>query len=192
MRSICVYCGSSSQVASEFFQEAKKLGEIFSANDIRLIYGAGAAGLMGEIANSALKAGGTVAGVIPRFMYEENWFNPNLKELIVVESMHERKQKMAEMADALVALPGGVGTFEELVEVITWKQLGLITKPIIIVNTGGYYTPLLQMFQQAVDNKFMRDKHLAMWEVVEKAEEVLPAIERSTKWDTSYRKFAAL
>ena len=192
MQTICVYCGSSSQVNPAFFKAAAKLGKIFAENEIRLVYGGGSLGLMGEIAKSTLEAGGKVTGVIPQFMYDENWYYPALTDLIITETMHERKQKMAAMADALVALPGGCGTFEELLEVITWKQLGLITQPIVIANFANYYEPLLQMFNQSVEEHFMREKHLEMWQVVNSPEEVLPAINNSIKWDKKYRKFAAI
>lgn len=192
MQTICVYCGSSSQVNPAFFEAATKLGKIFAENNIRLVYGGGSLGLMGEIAKSVLEAGGKVTGVIPQFMYNENWYYPGLTDLIITENMHERKQKMAAMADALVALPGGCGTFEELLEVITWKQLGLITQPIVIANFENYYAPLLQMFDQSVEKRFMREKHLEMWQVVSSPEEILLAINNSVKWDKNYRKFAAI
>ena len=192
MQTICVYCGSSTQVSPAFFDAANKLGKILAENNISLVYGGGSAGLMGEIATSTLKAGGKVTGIIPRFMYEENWYHSCLTDLIITETMHERKQKMAEMADALVALPGGCGTFEELLEIITWKQLGLIIQPIVIANFENYYQPLLQMFDQSVEEHFMREKHLDMWQVVDSPEKILPAIDSSVKWNKNYRKFAAI
>lgn len=192
MQTVCVYCGSSSQVNPAFFEAAAKFGKILAENEISLVYGGGSIGLMGEIANSTLAAGGKVTGIIPQFMYDEKWFHPGLTDLIVVETMHERKQKMAEMADALVALPGGCGTFEELLEVITWKQLGLITQPIVIANFENYYQSLLKMFSQSVEEHFMREKHLDMWQVVCSPEEILPAIGSSVKWDKNYRKLAAI
>lgn len=192
MQTVCVYCGSSSQVSLSFFNAASELGRILAENQVSLIYGGGSMGLMGEVAQSALSFGGNVVGVIPQFMYNENWFKSNLSQLIVVESMHERKQKMASMVDALVALPGGCGTMEELLEIITWKQLGLIAKPIVIVNVDNYYSPLLEMLSQSVEKQFMREKHLEMWKVVSSPEEVLSAIKESVEWDENYRKFAAI
>lgn len=192
MQTICVYCGSSTQVDEIFFRTASDLGRMLAQNGDTLVYGGGSLGLMGELAQSALRAGGRVVGVIPRFMYEENWHMEGLSELLITTDMHERKQKMAGMADAFVALPGGCGTLEELMEIITWKQLGLVTQPIIIVNADNYYTPLLQMLDRAVEKHFMRERHRDMWTVVESAEEVLPAIEHATAWDTGYRKFAAI
>jgi uncharacterized protein (TIGR00730 family) len=149
-------------------------------------------GLMGEIAKSTLAAGGKAIGVIPQFMYDENWFLSELTELIITETMHERKQKMVEISDALVALPGGCGTFEELFEAITWKQLGLITQPIVIANFKNYYQAVLQLFDRAVEERFMREKHAEMWQVVDSPDEILPAIRNSAAWCKTYRKFAAI
>lgn len=192
MQTICVYCGSSSQVDSVYLQAAEDLGKILAGNRIRLVYGGGDIGLMGTLAKSVLKAGGEVTGIIPRFMYDENWFCPDVSDLVVVDSMHERKQMMANVSEALVALPGGIGTLEELLEIITWKQLGLVNKPIVIANINNYYTPLLQMLHDVAENKFMRDQHLKMWEVVDSVHDILPAIKNSTEWDMNSRKFAAM
>lgn len=189
---ICVYCASSTQIHSDYFQAADKLGKILAEANITLIYGGGATGLMGQVADSSLAAGGKVTGIIPQFMCDEKWEHNGVTELIVTESMHERKEKMAMMADAAVALPGGCGTMEELLEVITWKQLGIFTKPIIIVNTNGYYNSLINMLHQSVEENFMRDIHRDIWTVVETPEEVIPAIQNAAKWDKSVRKFAAL
>lgn len=192
MKNICVYCGSSTKVASDYLDSAFQLGKMLAQNNLRLIYGGGSMGLMGEIAKGVLSENGEVVGVIPRFMYEENWFYSDVTELIVVESMHERKLKMANLADAFVALPGGCGTMEELFEIITWKQLGLITKPIVIGNINDYYSPLIEMFNNSVKEQFMREKHLEMWKVVSSFDKILPAIKDSVTWDVSYRKFAAI
>ena len=192
MQYICVYCASSTQIHSDYFQAADKLGKILAEANITLIYGGGATGLMGQVADSSLASGGKVIGIIPQFMCDEKWEHNGVTELIVTESMHERKEKMALMADAAVALPGGCGTMEELLEVITWKQLGIFTKPIIIVNTNGYYNSLINMLHQSVEENFMRDIHRDIWTVVETPEEVIPAIQNAAKWDKSVRKFAAL
>jgi uncharacterized protein (TIGR00730 family) len=192
MQNICVYCASSTQVKPVFFEVADRLGKILANENIQLIYGGGSMGLMGQVADSTLKAGGKVTGVIPEFMCAEKWNHIGLTELITTATMHERKEKMAMMADAAVALPGGCGTMEELLEVITWKQLGIFTKPIVILNTNGYYDSLINMLHQAVDENFMRDIHKDIWTVVALPEEIIPAIQNATKWDRSVRKFAAL
>lgn len=191
MQNICVYCASSTKINAVYFEAAKQLGTAMAALNLRLVYGGGSLGLMGEIADSVLRSGGEVTGVIPRFMCEQEWNHSGLTELIMTETMHERKEKMASMADAAVALPGGCGTLEELLEIITWKQLGIFTKPIIIVNVNGYFNPLIEMLHKAVDENFMRDIHRNMWQVVDKAEDVIQAIGNAPHWDKNTRKLAA-
>ena len=132
INSVCVYSASSTKIDAVYFQAAETLGRLFAEHHIRLINGAGSIGLMCSVADAVLKNGGEVTGVIPRFMVEQNWHHTGLTELIEVESMHERKQKMANLSDGIIALPGGCGTLEELLEIITWKQLGLYLNPIII------------------------------------------------------------
>ncbi|MDO9152428.1 MAG: TIGR00730 family Rossman fold protein [Paludibacter sp.] len=192
MQNICVYCASSTQVKQSYFEAAAQLGELFVAAGVSAVYGGGSVGLMGCFADSVLNAGGNIIGIIPRFMCEEEWNHGGLTELIIVETMHERKEKMAFMADAAVALPGGCGTMEELLEVITWKQLGIFTNPIIIVNLDGYYDSLIAMLERAVEENFMRQIHKKIWTVVNLVEDVLPAIHNSPAWDKTVRKFAAI
>jgi uncharacterized protein (TIGR00730 family) len=191
-QTICVYCASSTQVKRSYFEAAAKLGRILANAQISIVYGGGALGLMGQLADSTLEAGGKITGIIPRFMCEVEWNHTNLTKLILVDTMHERKEKMAAMADAIVALPGGCGTFEELLEVITWKRLGIFTKPIVIVNVEGYFDALVAMLDRAVDEHFMREEHRQMWAVVNTPEEVFSAIQNSANWDENARKFAAL
>ena len=191
-QTICVYCASSTQVKRSYFEATDRLGKILADAQLSIVYGGGSMGLMGQLADSTLKAGGKITGVIPRFMCEVEWNHTNLSELILVETMHERKEKMAMMADAVVALPGGCGTLEELLEVITWKRLGIFTKPIVIVNIEGYFDALIAMLNRAVDEHFMREEHRQMWVVVETPEEVLSAIQNSANWDENARSFAAL
>ena len=192
MQTICVYCASSTQINPRYFEATSRLGKILADAGLSVVFGGGATGLMGQLANSMLEANGKITGIIPQFMCDQQWHHNELTELIVVETMHERKEKMAQMADAVIALPGGCGTFEELMEVITWKQLGIFSKPIIILNMEGYYNSLISMLHQAVDEKFMREIHKDMWKVVETPEEVLSAIVNSADWDTNARKFAAM
>lgn len=132
--SVCVYCASSTQVASAYREAATELGHLLGERNLRVINGAGNSGLMCVVSDAALAAGGTVTGVIPRFMVEQDWCHKGLTDLVEVDSMHERKQRMADLSDAVIALPGGCGTLEELLEVITWKQLGLYLNPIVILN----------------------------------------------------------
>jgi uncharacterized protein (TIGR00730 family) len=192
MKTVCVYCASSTQIDVCFFQAASRLGEIFAQEGVQVVFGGGCTGLMGALADSVLAAGGKIVGVIPQFMCDEAWHHETLSELFVVDTMHERKEKMARMADAVVALPGGCGTLEELLEAITWKQLGIISSPIVILNTDGYYNPLIEMLDKAVEAKFMRDIHRKMWNVVETPEDILPAIETAFKWTENARNWAAI
>ena len=192
IHSVCVYSASSTKINPVYFKAAEELGSLLAEHHIRLINGAGSIGLMCAVADAVLKNGGEVTGVIPRFMVEQNWHHTGLTELIEVESMHERKQKMANLSDGIVALPGGCGTLEELLEIITWKQLGLYLNPIVILNTNGYFDPLLAMLQRAVDENFMREQHGAIWHVASTPQEAIDLIHTTPIWDSSIRKFAAI
>lgn len=149
-------------------------------------------GLMAAVSDAAMEAGGKVTGIIPRFMVEQGWQHTQLTELIEVADMHQRKQLMAEQSDAAIALPGGCGTLEELLEVITWKQLGLYLNPIVLLNVNGYFDPLLHMLERAVDENFMRVEHGAIWHVARTPEEAVELVHTIPMWDASVRKFAAI
>lgn len=190
--SVCVYCASSTQIDSAYFEAARELGTLLAQHRIRLVNGAGGIGLMSATADAVLAAGGQVTGVIPRFMIEQGWHHRGLTEMIEVENMHQRKQRMADLSDAVIALPGGCGTLEELLEVITWKQLGLYLNPIVILNTNGFFDPLLEMLQRAVDQNFMRPQHSGIWHVASTPQEALDLIYSTPVWDSSIRKFAAI
>lgn len=190
--SVCVYSASSTKIDRKYFDAAEELGRLIARRGIRLVNGAGCLGLMRTVADAVMAEGGSVTGVIPTFMVEQGWHHTGLTELIEVKDMHERKQKMADISDAAIALPGGCGTLEELLEVITWKQLGLYLKPIVLLNTDGYYNPLLQMLQRAVDENFMRSQHAAIWSVASTPEEAIELIYNTPLWDESIRKFAAI
>lgn len=148
IKNICVYSASSTKIDSIYFEAAEELGKILAQKHINLINGAGCLGLMCRISDATLAAGGTVTGVIPRFMVEQGWHHKGLTRLIETESMHERKQLMADLSDGVIALPGGCGTLEELLEIITWKQLGLYLKPIVILNTNGFYNRCWKCFNK--------------------------------------------
>lgn len=192
IKNVCVYSASSTQIAPAYFEAATQLGRLLAIKGINLINGAGSIGLMAATSNAALAAGGTVTGVIPRFMVEQGWHHTGLTRLVETENMHERKQLMARMADAVIALPGGCGTMEELLEIITWKQLGLYLNPIVILNVNGFYNPLLSMLQQAVDQHFMRPEHAGIWRVATTAEEAVEMLYTTPIWNKNVRKFAAL
>lgn len=192
IKNVCVYSASSTQIAPAYFEAATQLGRLLAIKGINLINGAGSIGLMAATSNAALAAGGTVTGVIPRFMVEQGWHHTGLTRLVETENMHERKQLMARMADAVIALPGGCGTMEELLEIITWKQLGLYLNPIVILNVNGFYDPLLSMLQQAVDQHFMRPEHAGIWRVATTAKEAVEMLYTTPIWNKNVRKFAAL
>lgn len=190
--SVCVYSASSTKIAPKYFAAAEELGRLLARRGIHLVNGAGCLGLMRAVADSVLAEGGQVTGVIPTFMVEQGWHHTGLTRLIEVPDMHERKQTMARLSDAAIALPGGCGTLEELLEVITWKQLGLYLKPIVLLNVDGYFDPLLAMLQRAVDEHFMRAEHSAIWTVASTPSEALEQIQTTPLWDESIRKFAAI
>lgn len=192
IKSVCVYSASSTQVDAVYFQAAEKLGRLLTEHQIRLVNGAGSIGLMRSVADAVLQHGGQVTGVIPRFMVEQNWHHTGLTELIEVDSMHERKQKMANLSDAVIALPGGCGTLEELLEIITWKQLGLYLNPIVILNVDGFFNPLLEMLEKAIEGNFMRRQHEEIWKVASTPEEAVELVYSTPIWDVSIRKFAAI
>jgi len=173
-------------------QAAERLGELFAKANIQLIYGDGGIGLMAAAAQGALDAGGKVLGVIPQFMVDAGWNNPRSTKTIVTETMHERKATICQHADAMVALPGGIGTFEELLECLTWKQLGLHTCPVVILNTDGYYDRLLSCIDYMIEEQMMRPIHREMFIVVSTPEEVLPSIMSAPQWDPSTRRLAAI
>ncbi len=192
IKNVCVYSASSTQIASVYFQVAEELGRLLAEKHINLINGAGCIGLMAATSNAALAAGGTVTGVIPRFMVEQGWHHQGLTRLVETETMHERKQLMADLSDGVIALPGGCGTLEELLEIITWKQLGLYLKPIVILNIEGYYDPLIAMLQNAINGNFMRKEHEVIWQVATTAQEAVECLYHAPAWSREIRKFAAI
>jgi uncharacterized protein (TIGR00730 family) len=159
MKRICVFCGSSFGNRPEYRQAATALGTLLAQRGLDLVYGGGNVGLMGAVADACMAAGGKVVGVIPQSLLDKEVGHHGLTELEVVDSMHTRKARMAELADGFIALPGGFGTFEELCEILTWAQLGFHAKPAALLDVAGYYAPLLQMFDQARDEGFVREVH---------------------------------
>lgn len=189
---IAVYCASSTKIHPDYFVAAAELGSLLAKQGIRLINGAGNMGLMAATSNAALAAGGEVTGVIPKFMVENNWHHTGLTRLIETADMHERKQIIAHLSDGCIALPGGCGTLEELLEVITWKQLGIYLKPIVILNIRGYYDPLLEQLQRGIEEHFMGQLHSTIWRVAETPQEAIDLVLSTPLWDASVRKFAAI
>lgn len=192
IKRVCVYCASSRQADPKYSGAASTVGKAIADAGITLVYGGGSLGSMGAMAEAALSAGGRVIGVLPRFMYDLEWGHHGLTELILVDDMHERMRLMIEEVDAVVALPGGSGTLEELMEAITWKRLGLFVSPIVLLNLDGYFDGLLAQFDRAVAERFMDRRHLDMWSVASRAEDVVEAIRTAPHWDEGARDFAAL
>ena len=192
IQSVCTYCASSTKIAPCYFQAAEELGRLLAQEKIQIINGAGNIGLMAAISDAALQAGGKVTGVIPHFMIEQGWNHTGLTQTIAVENMHERKQTMADLSDAVIALPGGCGTLEELLEIITWKQLGLYLNPIVILNTNHFFDPLLNMLDKAIAENFMRNQHGKIWLVADEPAEAIQRIRTAPIWDPSIRKIAKI
>ncbi len=190
IRSVCVYCGSSSRGPKSHRAAARRLGGLLAENGVTLVFGGGHVGLMGDAADGALAAGGKVIGVIPNFLRDLELAHTGCTEMIVTDSMHSRKEKMAELADGFAILPGGLGTLDEAFEIITWRQLGLHDKPIVLLDQDGYWAPLRAMLQAAADAKYLWPDHSELIGSVAEADEVLPALQAmpastqpvETKW----------
>jgi uncharacterized protein (TIGR00730 family) len=181
-RRVCVFCGSNTGLRPEYLAEAIALGRLLGKAGLGLVYGGAQVGLMGALADAALANGGEVIGVIPRSLAEVEVAHPGLTRLDVVETMHERKALMAQEADAFVALPGGFGTLDEFFEILTWAQLGIHTKPCLMVNTGGYYDHLLSFLEVAIEEGFLRGENRAYIHVVGTAAEALGRLQKL--WET--------
>jgi uncharacterized protein (TIGR00730 family) len=174
--SVCVFCGARFGTAPGTRELAASLGELLAREKMTLVYGGGGVGLMGVLANSALKAGGEVIGVIPRFLLQREAGHPALTETVVVENMHERKLQMFDRCDAIVVLPGGLGTLEEFFEILSWRTLGLHTKPIVIVDLDGYWQPLASLLRSCVEGGFAERSHLDVVAFIETLDQLLPAL----------------
>ena len=189
---ICVYCASSNQADPRFRDAAFRLGGLLAADGHTIVYGGGSAGSMGALADGALSQGGEVIGILPRFMADLEWGHPGLTRLELVEDMRERKHHLLTGSDAVVALPGGCGTLEELFEAITLKRLGLYFNPIVLLDTLDYWQPLDAFLHKVIEQRFMNPEHAAMWSRVAMPEDVLPAIRDAPKWGTEARDRAVV
>ena len=174
---VCVFCASSADIDTRYIEAARELGGRLAEGGWRCVNGGGAVGLMGAVTDGTLDAGGAVTGVIPKFMVDNGWCYDRLEDVIITADMHQRKHMMSEMADAVIALPGGVGTLEELLETLTWRQLGLVKVPVIILNTLGYYDHLLLMLQHAIDEGFMKTSHARLWQVASTPQDAIDLLE---------------
>jgi uncharacterized protein (TIGR00730 family) len=173
IKAITVYAASSCKIDRRYLEAACNLGKLLAVHDITCIYGGGANGLMGAIADAMLKTGGKVRGIIPQFMVDNGWLNRKITDVVITFDMHSRKQLMAETGDACIAMPGGIGTMEELLEIITWRQLGLYNKPVVILNTRGFYDNLLAMLRKIEEEDFMNHDVKSLWSVAKTPEEAL-------------------
>lgn len=191
-RAVCVYCASSRMSHPDYRAAARRLGEVLASRHIGIVYGGGAVGSMGALADGALSAGGRVIGILPRFMADLEWGHKGLTELQLVEDLRTRKHMMLTLSQGAIALPGGSGTLEELLEAITFKRLGLYVNPILLVNTRGFFSPLLEMLGRAVEERFMDPRHLQMWQVVATPEEVPDALANAPAWSAAARSFASI
>jgi uncharacterized protein (TIGR00730 family) len=191
-RSVCVYCASSRTSHADYRQAAYRLGVALAEQGFGIVYGGGAVGSMGALADGALSRDGRVVGILPQFMADLEWGHTGLTELQLVEDMRTRKHLMLTRSQAVVALPGGTGTLEELFEAITLKRLGLYLNPIVLVNTRAFFDPLLNLLSRAVEEHFMDQRHLLMWQVVAQPEEVPDALANAPAWTAAARSFAAI
>lgn len=183
IKSLCVYCGSSDRGRPSHHDAALRLGQILAKNGIRLIYGGGRIGMMGRIADAVIAAGGEVVGIIPQFLEQVEVGHSGVTSLIVTDTMHDRKQKMAELSDAFLIMPGGLGTLDETFEILTWKQLGLHEKPIIIVDVEGYWSGLTKLIDHMIEESYARPEHRQLFQIIDSLDELLPALSAMPPYD---------
>ena len=176
--SLCVFCGASPGNKAIYIDAAASFGAELGQHGIRLVYGGGGSGLMGCVADSVLKAGGEVTGVIPYYLKDRELGHQNLTKLEVVDNMHERKRRMFDLADGIVALPGGIGTLEEVLEIITWKQLGMHNKPIILLNVSGYWRQLNDLIKNTIAHGFAAPQTKDLYEMIPHPTEIIPALRK--------------
>jgi uncharacterized protein (TIGR00730 family) len=189
---ICVFASSSSRIDNEYAIAASNLGLLLAKANMDVVYGGGGIGLMGKLADAVLENGGRITGVIPSFMKDEGWDHSEVKEMILTADMGERKKKMFAMADAIIALPGGVGTLEELTEAITLKQLGLFRGPIIILNTLNFYKSLIDFLEHMISGNFLRYEHKGIWEIADTPEDAITLLLNKQDWLHDPRSIAKI
>jgi uncharacterized protein (TIGR00730 family) len=176
MKRVVVYCASSPRIPEVYLEATRSLAGHLVGAGLEIIFGGGATGLMGTLADAALERGGKVLGVMPNFMKEVEWDHKGVQNFHFTDTMHERKQRFLDLADGIITLPGGCGTWEELLEALTLKRLGILKAPIVILNTNGYYQPLLDLMHRSVEEGFMEPQHSRLWTVADTPAEVLPAL----------------
>lgn len=189
---ICVFASSSSRIDKKYATEAALLGKLLALAGMDVIYGGGGIGLMGCLADAVIADGGKITGVIPSFMIDEGWDHASVSDMIVTTDMAERKKTMFSKADAVVALPGGVGTLEELTEAMTLKQLGIYKGPIIILNTLNFYNSFIEFLEHMIAGHFLRNEHKGIWEIASTPEEVITLIKNKENWHDDPRSIARI
>lgn len=190
IKKVCVYCASSDKIDSKYFAATEVIGKALVKNNTTVVYGGGARGLMGKLADTVLAEKGRIIGIMPHFMKEVEFHHKDVNEFIFTADMHERKKQFMVGVDALITLPGGCGTFEELMEAITLKRLGIFTKPIVILNLDGYYNDLLNMLEKAIEEGFLGKRHREIWTVITDPSKVIEAIQNSVPWSKDAINFA--
>jgi uncharacterized protein (TIGR00730 family) len=189
---VCVFASSSSRIDKRYAEAAAELGSLFARARMNVIYGGGGIGLMGVMADAVIENNGSITGVIPSFMNDEGWGNPRINDMIVTTDMGDRKKNMFARADAVVALPGGIGTLEELTEAITLKQLGLFKGPIVILNTLNFYRSFIDFLGHMIDGNFLRREHKGMWVIADAPKDVIVALSNDMGWIDDPRKIAKI
>lgn len=188
-KSVVIYCASSDNIDKLYIDMAYELGALLAKEGITTITGAGKQGLMGAINNSVLENGGKAIGIIPEFMKDAGWCHESLSETIVTKTMHERKEKMAQLASVAIALPGGFGTLEELAEIITWKQLGLYRKPVVLFNMNNYYSHLISFIDNMIKERFLKEEYKRLLRISNTAEGVIDILRNGEDWNPDFLKY---
>lgn len=191
VESVLVFCASSRAADPVYRETATEVGRAIARAGRTLVYGGGHSGSMGALADGALAERGDVIGILPNFMEELEWAHSGLTRLETVVDMQERKRRMTAASDGVVVLPGATGTLEEVFEVITAKRLGLFLGPIVFLNQRGFFDPCFEMLQRCVDERFMSERHLEMWQVIERVEQLIPALDEAPPWPADARSFAS-
>jgi uncharacterized protein (TIGR00730 family) len=189
---VCIFASSSSRIDKEYAKAASNLGSLLATSGMDVVYGGGGIGLMGKLADAVVENGGNITGVIPSFMKDEGWDHSAVKRMIITDDMAERKKQMFAMADSIVALPGGVGTLEELTEAMTLKQLGLYHGPIILLNTLNFYNSFIEFLDHMIAGHFLRSEHKGMWEIASTVEEVMVLLKEHEDWHKDPRSIARI
>lgn len=187
---ICVYCASSNKTPEIYLDHGRAFARILAENHIDLVNGGSRTGLMGVMSNEMLRHGGRTIGIMPKFMQEVEWHHEELSEMITTETMAQRKEALIHEVDAVVTFPGGCGTMEEFMETLSLKRLGVFTKPMIILNSFGFYNPLIDLLDAMLRDHFLGPRHREMWTIVNTPAEILPAIAANSEWDPDARSFA--